>query len=141
MCIRDRVCASDVVRPDIRPYREIVGHFFPVPFCCGCRRCLKIRGTDYKRFVASVIRPSVPKFVKSRITLFEIRVIIKGTVYFIHRVRCVGVRIKRDVYKRQPDIIVKTDAIMDTNPELVYAKEHNIPVYRRAELLGYIRCV
>ena len=43
-----------------------------------------------------------------------------------------------NVEKFAPDIIVKTDAIMDTNPELVYAKEHNIPVYRRAELLGYI---
>lgn len=43
-----------------------------------------------------------------------------------------------NVEKFNPDIIIKTDAIMDSNPELQYAKSHNIPVYRRAELLGFI---
>ncbi|PWM45857.1 MAG: UDP-N-acetylmuramate--L-alanine ligase [Clostridiales bacterium] len=35
-----------------------------------------------------------------------------------------------------PEIVIKTDAILPTNPELLYAEESNIPVYRRAELLG-----
>lgn len=43
-----------------------------------------------------------------------------------------------NVERFAPDAVIKTDAIMDTNPELIYSKEHNIPVYRRAELLGYI---
>lgn len=37
-----------------------------------------------------------------------------------------------------PQIVIKTDAIMETNPELIYAIQHHIPVYRRAELLGEI---
>ncbi|MDF2685523.1 MAG: murC [Clostridia bacterium] len=43
-----------------------------------------------------------------------------------------------NVAKESPDIIIKTDAIADNNPELIYAKDNNIPVYRRAELLGAI---
>ena len=39
-----------------------------------------------------------------------------------------------NVERFAPDAVIKTDAIMDTNPELIYSKEHNIPVYRRAEL-------
>lgn len=41
-----------------------------------------------------------------------------------------------NVAQQQPDIIVRTDAIALTNPEVVYAQAHSIPVYRRAELLG-----
>lgn len=37
-----------------------------------------------------------------------------------------------------PDIIIKTDAILPDNPELVYAQKTGIEVYRRAELLGEI---
>ena len=37
-----------------------------------------------------------------------------------------------------PDAVIKTDAIMADNPELVYAQQHGIPVYRRCELLGSI---
>ena len=37
-----------------------------------------------------------------------------------------------------PDIVIKTDAILNTNPELIYALNNSIPVYRRAELLGRI---
>ena len=37
-----------------------------------------------------------------------------------------------------PDAVIKTDAIMPDNPELVYALRHGIPVYRRCELLGSI---
>lgn len=37
-----------------------------------------------------------------------------------------------------PEAIVKTDAIADNNPELIKALELNIPVFRRAELLGAI---
>ena len=37
-----------------------------------------------------------------------------------------------------PDAVIKTDAIMPDNPELVYAQQHGIPVYRRCELLGSI---
>lgn len=36
----------------------------------------------------------------------------------------------------QPEVVIKTDAIMSTNPELIYAEQHHIPVYRRAVLLG-----
>jgi len=36
----------------------------------------------------------------------------------------------------KPDVIVKTDAVSDDNPEIVEAKKLGIPVYRRAELLG-----
>ena len=35
-----------------------------------------------------------------------------------------------------PDMVVMTDAISETNPELLRAKERNIPVFRRAEFLG-----
>lgn len=37
-----------------------------------------------------------------------------------------------------PDVIVRTDAIMPTNPEWRIAEEKGIPVVRRAELLGWI---
>ena len=43
-----------------------------------------------------------------------------------------------NVKEEAPEIIIKTDAIADNNPEIVYAKEHNIPIFRRAELLGAI---
>lgn len=45
---------------------------------------------------------------------------------------------KENIKQETPDIVIKTDAIFETNPEIVYAKENNIPIYRRAELLGYI---
>lgn len=43
-----------------------------------------------------------------------------------------------NVYKEAPDVIIKTDAISDTNPEIKAANEKKIPVYRRACLLGEI---
>ena len=44
----------------------------------------------------------------------------------------------KNVTAEMPDIIVKTDAVAETNPEVVEAKRLGIPVYRRAELLGDI---
>ena len=38
----------------------------------------------------------------------------------------------------QPEVVIKTDAIMSNNPELIYAEQHHIPVYRRAVLLGVL---
>lgn len=43
-----------------------------------------------------------------------------------------------NIYNENPDIIIKTDAISDKNPEIIAAKEKDIPVFRRAELLGKI---
>ena len=37
-----------------------------------------------------------------------------------------------------PEAVIKTDAIADNNPELLKTKELNIPIFRRAELLGAI---
>jgi UDP-N-acetylmuramate--alanine ligase len=34
-----------------------------------------------------------------------------------------------NIAKESPDIVIKTDAIADNNPELVYAKEHKIIAY------------
>lgn len=43
-----------------------------------------------------------------------------------------------NIDRENPDLLVMTDAISPENPELCRAKEKNIPVCRRAELLGYI---
>lgn len=53
-------------------------------------------------------------------------------------VRCHIGQKKENIYTEAPDIIIKTDAIADTNPEIIAAAEKNIPVFRRAVLLGYI---
>lgn len=53
-------------------------------------------------------------------------------------VRCHIGQKKENIYTEAPDIIIKTDAIADTNPEIIAAAEKNIPVFRRAFLLGYI---
>ena len=45
---------------------------------------------------------------------------------------------KENIVNAAPDIIIKTDAISDTNPEIKAAEENNIPVFRRAWLLGKI---
>lgn len=37
-----------------------------------------------------------------------------------------------------PDAVIMTDAIAETNPELLRAKQRGIPVFRRAEFLGRI---
>lgn len=37
---------------------------------------------------------------------------------------------------KHADVIVVSSAIDETNPEIAYAKEHRIPVVRRAEMLG-----
>ena len=50
---------------------------------------------------------------------------------------CIG-HDAENLKKENPDIVVRTDAIAMTNPEVVYASENGIPVYRRAELLGTI---
>ena len=44
----------------------------------------------------------------------------------------------QNIYDETPDVIIKTDAIADTNPEIKAAAEKNIPVFRRAVLLGEI---
>ncbi len=36
------------------------------------------------------------------------------------------------------DLLVYTAAVSDNNPELVYAREHGIPLFERAVLLGYM---
>ncbi len=41
-----------------------------------------------------------------------------------------------NIAKEQPDAVVKTEAVAETNPEIVEAKNRGIPVFRRAELLG-----
>ena len=38
----------------------------------------------------------------------------------------------------KPDAVVKTEAIMPGNPEWLYAQQAGLPVYRRAELLGFL---
>lgn len=43
-----------------------------------------------------------------------------------------------NVDRENPDLVVMTDAIAPTNPELCRAAEKGIPVYRRAEFLGQI---
>ena len=53
-------------------------------------------------------------------------------------IRCFIGHAAENVAEESPDIIVKTDAIADTNPEILYAAEKGIPVVRRAELLGWI---
>lgn len=50
------------------------------------------------------------------------------TVYNKHEARNVG----------QCDLLVYTAAISDNNPELVFARENNIPMMERAVLLGYM---
>ena len=37
-----------------------------------------------------------------------------------------------------PDVIIRTDAVQENNPEISYALQTGIPVHRRAELLGMI---
>ncbi len=37
-----------------------------------------------------------------------------------------------------PDVIIRTDAVQEDNPEIAYALQAGIPVHRRAELLGMI---
>lgn len=37
-----------------------------------------------------------------------------------------------------PDVIIRTDAVLENNPEIAYALQAGIPVHRRAELLGMI---
>ena len=52
---------------------------------------------------------------------------------------CVTVGQKEEnIASFQPEVVIKTDAIMATNPELIYAEQHHIPVYRRAVLLGVL---
>lgn len=43
-----------------------------------------------------------------------------------------------NIDRENPDLVVMTDAIAPTNPELCRAEELGIPVYRRAEFLGQI---
>lgn len=38
----------------------------------------------------------------------------------------------------RPDAVIRTDAVAEDNPEVLRAGELGIPVFRRAELLGYI---
>ncbi|MBQ7015187.1 MAG: UDP-N-acetylmuramate--L-alanine ligase [Clostridia bacterium] len=45
---------------------------------------------------------------------------------------------ENNVKSEQPDVIVRTDAVMENNPEIAYALQAGIPVHRRAELLGLI---
>ena len=37
-----------------------------------------------------------------------------------------------------PEVIIRTDAVQENNPEIAYALQAGIPVHRRAELLGMI---
>ncbi|MBQ2915191.1 MAG: UDP-N-acetylmuramate--L-alanine ligase [Clostridia bacterium] len=37
-----------------------------------------------------------------------------------------------------PEVIIRTDAVQENNPEIAYALQTGIPVHRRAELLGMI---
>ena len=37
-----------------------------------------------------------------------------------------------------PEVIIRTDAVQENNPEIAYALQMGIPVHRRAELLGMI---
>ncbi len=39
---------------------------------------------------------------------------------------------------KNADVVVYSSAIHDDNDELVFAKEHNLLIFRRAELLGYV---
>lgn len=43
-----------------------------------------------------------------------------------------------NIIKNSPDTVVYTAAISNDNPELVYAKEHNIRCMKRSELVGII---
>ncbi len=43
-----------------------------------------------------------------------------------------------NIDSEQPELIVRTDAIANCNPELLRAKEVGIPVFRRAEFLGWL---
>lgn len=45
---------------------------------------------------------------------------------------------RENILSFSPDAVVKTDAIMPDNPELICSRECGIPVFRRAELLGEI---
>ena len=45
---------------------------------------------------------------------------------------------ENNVKNEMPDVIVRTDAVMENNPEISYALQVGIPVHRRAELLGLI---
>lgn len=63
--------------------------------------------------------------------------------HYVEHLEKVGVKCyigqkKENVLAENPDVIIKTDAIADTNPEIAAAAEKNIPVFRRAVLLGYI---
>ena len=44
----------------------------------------------------------------------------------------------KNIDAENPDLVVMTDAIAPTNPELLRAKERGIPVFRRAEFLGHL---
>lgn len=43
-----------------------------------------------------------------------------------------------NVKSEYPDVIIRTDAVLENNPEIAYALQAGIPVHRRAELLGMI---
>ncbi len=53
-------------------------------------------------------------------------------------IRCYIGHDPANIISEKPDLLVKTDAIAPTNPELCQAEKMGIPVCRRAELLGYI---
>lgn len=43
-----------------------------------------------------------------------------------------------NIKAESPEVIIRTDAVSESNPEIAYALSVGIPVYRRAELLGLI---
>ena len=48
---------------------------------------------------------------------------------------------KFNIYKNNPEIIVKSTIINDDNIEIITAKKCNIPIYHRSEILNYICCL
>lgn len=45
---------------------------------------------------------------------------------------------KDTIEAAKPDVVVVSSAILQTNPELVYAKEHGIAIWPRAKMLSYL---
>ena len=43
---------------------------------------------------------------------------------------------EENIDRHMPDAVVKTEAVSDSNPEIIRARQLGIPVFRRAELLG-----
>lgn len=55
------------------------------------------------------------------------------------RLRKLGVKVFKGHSRRNitgADVLVYSSAVPDTNPEIIEAREHNVPVIRRAEMLG-----